>query len=148
MKKPILTFFGEYRFLSNFWIAPFEWEGILWLSSEQAYQAAKVLDRAKWLEFAQMTPTQAKHAGKTVERRPDWDQVKVGIMLDIVREKFLQNPDLASKLLDTGDARLEEGNTWGDGVWGICPPGSSRGRNELGKILMQVRQELYVFYMD
>lgn len=39
-------------------------------------------------------------------------------MEELVRAKFTQNPDLADKLLATGDAHLEEGNTWGDRIWG------------------------------
>lgn len=35
-------------------------------------------------------------------------------MEELVRAKFTQNPDLADKLLATGDAHLEEGNTWGE----------------------------------
>lgn len=41
-------------------------------------------------------------------------------------------------LLKTGDEELVEGNTWGDTFWGVC---KGKGRNELGKILMKVREE-------
>jgi len=56
-----------------------------------------------------------------------------------VRAKFEQNPDLAAKLIATGDEELVEGNTWGDTYWGVC---RGVGQNKLGKILMNVRQEL------
>ncbi len=51
----------------------------------------------------------------------------------------LSDNDLAQRLLATGDAELVEGNNWGDRFWGIC---RGEGRNELGKILMKVRDEL------
>ena len=56
-----------------------------------------------------------------------------------VSGKFAQNPDLLQKLLDTGDAHLEETNTWKDTFWGVC---KGEGQNNLGKILMSVREEL------
>jgi ribA/ribD-fused uncharacterized protein len=141
MDTPILTFFGPYRFLSNFWLSQLMWDGIVWPSSECAYQAAKSLDRDIRLTFATKTPLEAKRAGKAIAMRDDWDAVKVQIMYEIVHAKFSQNPLLKQQLLDTGNVILEEGNSWGDRTWGICPAGSGIGRNELGKILMQIRQE-------
>lgn len=137
----IETFFGDYRFLSNFYPAEFVWEGICWPTSEHAYQAAKTHVRVEKLAILQLTASQAKGAGRNVTLRPDWEQVKVDVMLEIVYHKFNQNPELKARLIATGDAVLEEGNTWGDRVWGICPPGSGNGRNELGKILMDLREQ-------
>lgn len=59
-------------------------------------------------------------------------------MLTLIRQKF-QRFDLQEKLLATGNAYLEEGNTWGDRIWGTV---NGEGENRLGKILMQVRQEI------
>ena len=60
-------------------------------------------------------------------------------MYEIVLAKFTQNPDLKEELLATGDEHLEEGNTWGDAIWGTV---DGVGENRLGKILMRVRDEL------
>ena len=60
-------------------------------------------------------------------------------MEEIIYEKFNQNLDLKAKLLETGNAELEEGNTWGDTCWGIC---NGIGKNMLGQILMRVRTQL------
>ena len=60
-------------------------------------------------------------------------------MTDIVKAKFEQNEDLQKKLLATEDAYLEEGNTWGDRIWGTV---NGVGANNLGEILMNVRKEL------
>lgn len=89
--KSILQFFGEYRFLSNFWISEFVWDGLVWPSTECAYQAAKTTDNDKRLPFLTMTPGQAKRAGKAIELREDWEEVKVDIMYQIVKAKFSQN---------------------------------------------------------
>ena len=76
--------------------------------------------------------------------RPDWEKVKDGVMLDILRIKF-SKPDLKQMLLDTGDAYLIEGTTWHDNYWGNCTCDRCKnitGKNMLGKTLMQVRAEL------
>lgn len=140
-ENKIFTFTGPYRFLSNFYPAPFVWDDILWPTSEHAYQAAKTLDKKTRLEICKLSrPGEAKRAGKRLALREDWHEVKIDIMYQVVFEKFYQNPDLRSKLIATGSMCLEEGNTWNDVFWGVCPPGSSNGRNELGKILMKIRK--------
>ena len=71
--------------------------------------------------------------------RNDWEKVKDEIMYNICLCKFTQNEELKQKLLNTGNAELIEGYTWNDTYWGIC---RGRGKNHLGKILMQIREEL------
>ncbi len=136
----IKEFQGEHRFLSNFWPAEVELDGIKYPTIEHAYQAAKTLDeeRRKVIQ-AQTTPGEAKRAGRKVKIRPDWEDVKIGIMLDLVRQKFTNNVKLRNRLLATGDEELIEGNTWGDTFWGRC---KGIGQNNLGKILMKIRKEL------
>jgi hypothetical protein len=60
-------------------------------------------------------------------------------MKELVRAKFTQHWDLKQKLLETGDEELIEGNTWGDTFWGVF---NGTGKNILGQILMEVRNEL------
>lgn len=62
-------------------------------------------------------------------------------MESIVRAKFSQHPDLAEKLVSTGDMHLEEGNWWGDVFWGVDKK-TGEGENHLGIILMRLRDEL------
>lgn len=143
MTPPILEFQGEYRFLSNFFGATFVWDGLFWYHTEGAYQAAKSLDPKTRNLFSQIrSPATVKREGKTVTLRSDWEDVKYELMLEIVLTKFVQNPDLARKLIATGDAHLEEGNNHGDNIWGVCPPNSGLGQNLLGKVLMEVRTQL------
>ena len=135
----INEFRGKYYFLSNFYTANVEYKGIKYLNNESAFQSCKLKDIEKRKSFSHLNPSEAKRKGRRVQLRNDWEEVKYDIMLDIVRAKFTQNEDLKIKLLETGDAYLEEGNTWGDRIWGVC---DGRGKNWLGKILMQVREEL------
>lgn len=135
-EKEIKGFDGDYEFLSNFFIAGVYFEGMWYPSSENAYQAAKILDETKRRRFGYMSPGQSKKEGKKVEIRANWDKVKIEIMSSIVFDKFYRNKELRKKLLETGDRYLEETNWWGDNFWGVH---NGEGRNELGKILMKVR---------
>lgn len=85
-------------------------------------------------EFYLLDPSEAKRLGRRVKLREDWEEVKELVMYEICYHKFSQNPDIRKMLLDTGDAELIEGNTWGDKI-GV-------GENRLGKILMRIRNEL------
>jgi ribA/ribD-fused uncharacterized protein len=139
----IPEFQGEYRFLSNFWPAEVIYEGITYPTAEHAYQAAKTLDVEQRKKIAAMkTPAEAKSAGRALKLRDDWETAKFTVMEDVVHYKFTHHDDLRARLLATNDAILEEGNTWNDRVWGICPPNSGQGENHLGKILMTIRSEL------
>lgn len=146
----INSFKGENYFLSNFYMAPVCYEGIMYLNNEAAFQAAKIKDLkerenfqalcdGKMLPFSKMNPSDAKRNGRRVNLRPDWESVKTDVMRDIVYDKFKRNPELRKMLLDTGNEPLEEGNTWGDRVWGTV---NGSGENRLGKILMNVRTQL------
>lgn len=133
------NFSGDYEFLSNFYPCNVVYDGLKFETTEHAFQAAKTLNIEERLQvMACDTPGKAKRMGRKVTLRPDWDQVKVQVMTDIVRQKFTDLL-LARKLLETGDTNLIEGNTWNDRFWGVC---NGKGENNLGKILMKVREEL------
>lgn len=142
MPKTISSFTGEYRFLSNFYPAFLEIGGWVWRTSEHAYQAAKSLDPQDWKDIQEcVSPGAAKRMGRVITIRPDWEEIKLSIMEEIVTEKFHQNPDLLKKLLDTGNAELIENNHWGDTFWGVC---RGVGENHLGKILMRIRSRAQI----
>lgn len=139
----ILRFDGDHRYLSNFFDAPFVWKGKQWKTTEHAYQAMKATEEWQREYIRNLSSARdAKKEGKKVKIRSDWSAVKDFVMQEIVFEKFTQNKHLAKLLLETGDAIIEEGNTWGDIYWGICPPDSGIGENKLGIILMYVREKL------
>lgn len=134
----INNFRGPYAFLSNFHLCVVEHNGIKYISAEHAYQACKSLsDIDKYIIWSQDTPAKAKAQGKRITIRKDWDQIKLIAMKEVLLAKFL-NYDLRQQLLATQDSILIEGNTWGDTYWGECPIGI--GENNLGKILMEVRE--------
>ena len=130
MKIPF--FRGEYAFLSNFAL-------VGGTSVEHLYQAEKAMTpENRSLILSARTPGESKKLARTIPLRPDWEQVKVSVMLELLRWKFGQEP-FRSLLLNTGEAYLEEGNWWRDYFWGVC---EGTGQNMLGKLLMHVRGEL------
>lgn len=140
----ISSFSGEYRFLSNFYPCTILYDGLVYRSTEHAFQAAKTLSKAERADIrAASTPGKAKRLGRRLKLRPGWDRIKDGIMFDLLRQKF-ENVELMIKLVDTEDAQLVEGNYWHDNYWGVCFCGEcdNSGDNMLGKLLMKVRDEV------
>lgn len=77
-----------------------------------------------------------KHRNK---RQKDWEEIKVGIMIELIRTKAQQNQDVRECLLKTGTKQIVK-NAAEDSFWGCGKDG--KGQNQMGKILMQVRDEL------
>jgi len=142
MASRIKEFQGEYRWLSNFWLCPIEYNGHVYKSVEHAYQASKATVESDRVWIANTsTPAGAKHKAKKIALRPEWNMIRVPVMYELVHIKFSSNLELRQKLLDTGDMILEEGNRWHDLFWGIDLD-TGKGQNLLGKLIMQVRDEL------
>ncbi len=134
----ICGFFGDYRWLSNFHLCDVEFEGLVYPSSENAYQAAKVrtFDR---IGFIDCSPAASKRIWKPLTRftREEWDEVKEYYMQKIVFEKFARNKDLRDLLVATYPKYLEERNAWKDTFWGVDI--KLGGKNKLGMMLMAIR---------
>lgn len=138
MPKTIYRFSGPYRFLSNFYGCNIEIGGIMFPSVEHAFQAMKTNDRGLQINISNApTPGDAKAIGRGLVLRDDWEDIKVMLMEILLLAKF-NDPVLRTKLINTGDAILIEGNTWGDTYWGVC---RGKGENKLGKLLMKLRDE-------
>jgi ribA/ribD-fused uncharacterized protein len=117
-------------------------DGKVWRTSEHYFQARKFAGRPDEEEIRQAkTPAEAAGMGRQRSRplRRDWESVKEEVMLTALRAKFRQHDDLRAILLATGDALLIE-HTENDAYWGDGGDGS--GKNRLGRLLMQVREEL------
>lgn len=145
LPKNKILFYGphsENGYLGNWYMAPLYLKGVIWPTSEHYYQAQKFIhpvdeELCRRLQTPRETFEMTRR--EDVEIRSDWDDVKVDVMRDAVYAKFSQNPDLKERLLNTGDAELVE-NSPVDYFWGIGQDGS--GKNVLGKILMEVRDQL------
>jgi ribA/ribD-fused uncharacterized protein len=145
MDRPERVLFYEQDFyvLSNFSAFTLVWLDRRFDTSEAAYHYMKFPDCPNLQERIREAAS-AHEAFKVAEmnkayRRPDWDDVKVGIMRDILRAKADQHEYVKRKLLATGDRELVE-DSWRDDFWGW---GEDRdGANVLGKLWMEIRAEL------
>lgn len=146
------VFFYEQDFyvLSNFSAFRLFWRGNDFDTSEAAYHFEKFTDDEgaladmRSIRQAILMAPSAHEAFKIAERnrvhrRPDWDDVKVWIMREILRAKAAQHEYVRRKLLATGDRTLIE-NSWRDDFWGWGP--NRDGKNMLGRLWMEVRAEL------
>jgi ribA/ribD-fused uncharacterized protein len=138
-EKTIAGFVAEYRWLSNYFLCRVEWEGRFYSSAEAAYHSGKypAADRDV---FTRLDPDAAR---KVSRAKPydtaAWEARRVPTMREVLWAKFSQNPELAKKLLATGERYLEETNWWGDKFWGVY---QGEGQNLLGKIIMDARARL------
>jgi hypothetical protein len=141
-------FRGQYSFLSNFYPCRIAMDDdIIYPSAEHAYQAQKITPqmypdtwRKRRLDLANYpSPGRAKRLGRAQKLTLTWNVDRLLIMEEIVRRKFVQNKDLAEKLMSTGRRTLIEGNWWKDVFWGVY---QGEGENHLGRILMKIRSEL------
>jgi len=135
---------AAYHELSNFAPFGFEADGVYWPTVEHYFQAQKFPGAvsAAYREKirAAKTPKEAKALGRTrnIAIRPDWEEVRDGVMLAALRKKFAAG-ELRELLRATGDRPLVEASPF-DSYWGCGR--SERGKNRLGELLMQVRSEL------
>jgi len=134
----------EFYVFSNFSCFEVEWKGRIWKTSEHAYQASHFFETAPELVEEIFNAKSAHDAFKIAKTNADkapknWEEIKVGIMEDIVRHKLEQNPYVMHKLIQTGDKLIVEDSPEDD-CWGWGP--NRDGRNELGKIWMKLREEI------
>ena len=143
--RPVINFYsttGEYGCFSNFSRHAITLKGKRWPTSEHYFQAQKFAGTEHEEEVRKCkTPREAANMGRSrkLPLRRDWESVKEKVMLEALRAKFTQHGELKAILLGTGDALLVE-HTENDSYWGDGGDGS--GKNRLGRLLMQVRDEL------
>ena len=131
--------FGEF---SNFAYFPIKLDGKLWHTTEHYFQAQKFIDQAYQEKIRKATsPMMAARLGRDRKQklRTDWEAVKNNVMKKALMAKFSQHDDLKILLLSTGEAKLIE-HTENDAYWG--DGGDGKGKNYLGILLMQVREEI------
>lgn len=143
------VFFYEQEFyvLSNFSSFTLNRGGRRFDTAEAAYHYEKFTGEGETQTFIRTEIRNAPSAHEAfrlaqefkAQRRPDWDDVKVDIMRDILRAKVKQHPYVLQKLMQTGNRELIE-DSWRDSEWGWGP--NKDGKNLLGKLWMEIREEL------
>ena len=135
----INKFRGEYSCFSNMDEHPITFNGLTYRNSEACFQAQKCSNDDERLEFTLIDGYTAKRLGRRIKcDMKSWHEVRDYIMFAIQLAKFTQYEEFRTKLLDTGDAEIIEGNDHGDSYWGVNNK-TGNGLNKLGKILMVIR---------
>ena len=139
----INIFRGEYNWLSNFYDCTVTYDGCEFKSVEHAYLYAKSPKDPDWLRYClKETASIVKRKSKSIDIRGDWDDVKLDIMYDLLIQKFNQEP-FKTKLIETGEQNIIEGNSWGDEYWGVnLSVQPNYGENHLGRIIMKIRKKI------
>lgn len=141
-KNTVCFYETEHYMFSNFSSFSVEYKGVLWVTSEYAYQAAKFTDD---VIREKIKNSRSSYDAFTIARlhkdsyRPDWQDVKLEVMEEVVRKKHEQHPCIQKKLKETGSKLIVEDSPVDD-FWGWGP--NKDGENNLGKIWMKIRNEL------
>lgn len=144
MSEPIKFYStaDEYGEFSNFAAYPIRIGKRTWPTTEHYFQAMKFKSKFDQDEIRKAnSPMLAARMGRDRKRtlRKDWESAKVNVMRDALVSKFTQHEELGELLLGTGDAKIIE-HTANDDYWG--DGGDGRGRNMLGRLLVDVRTRL------
>ena len=148
---------GPYGCFSNWYPAEFDYAGQHFLNSEHFMMFHKVMMFHKHDLACQIMETDDPAMCKKIagQKFPEfdselWEKTCYQIVKRGVKAKFAQNEDILKVLLDTGNALLAEcspfDRKWGIGI-GLSNPdhlivAKWKGRNLLGRVLMEVREEL------
>lgn len=147
----------EYGCFSNWYMSEFEYAGKNYSNSEQymMFQKARLFSKYDLADKILQTtdPQECKNLARVHFDNWDeffWKRVRYTTVKRGIKAKFVQNPEIRGILLDTGDKLLAECSP-NDAIWGIKIGIDDErrfditqwdGENLLGRILMEVRDEL------
>ena len=139
----ITTFRNEHSWLSNMAECEIKYGDLVFKSTEAFYQAMKTKDKDIRALFTKYDGQTSKREGRKLSLRSDWEIVKDDVMKFALSKKFSKEP-FKSLLLSTGDVDIIEGNYWHDNYFGSCTCAKcgNRGLNKLGKMIMEIRNNL------
>lgn len=140
--KRVCFYEQEFYCLSNFSSFEVEINGARAPTVEHAYHVLKFEDPTiqHFILDARSAHDAFKYAQALKEFvRPDWNDVKVEFMKELLITKVEQHPYVYKKLMETGDRELVE-DSWRDSFWGWGE--DHNGQNQLGKLWMEIRTSL------
>lgn len=135
-----------YGVFSNLFRRAIRFEGVEYPTAEHAYQAGKARKDAvrDWILSAPSPSlvAMAAHGLYTWDIAPNWSKTKFARMKGVLMAKYTQHEDLKQLLLSTGNARLVESATVDNAVNRLWGEVNGLGKNMLGMLLMEVREEI------
>ena len=155
-KNEVILFYRSDAYLSNFYDSPLCIDNINYQNVEQFFTAEKARtfqDQATVNSIMEAeSPSEMKYLGKHTKgfNLNIWNEKAASVMIKGLRAKFSQNQRLQEKLLNTNDKLLAESSkndsVWGTGMAMTDPNAFNKdswgGKNQLGNLLMKVREEL------
>jgi ribA/ribD-fused uncharacterized protein len=147
---------GEWRGFSTMYEAPFQVDGVTFPTLEHYVQWSKAKMFGDAATEAKILKTKTAKAVKTLgdkvkdAKEEEWDKKKDEVMRTGLKAKFMQHPELRTKLAETKDRPIGEANAR-DKYWAIGTsaetskakdPSKWPGKNVLGKMLEALRTEL------
>lgn len=137
------SFRGEYNFLSNMHDCQINHLGHMFNSVEHAYMFSKNPLDKDWLnKCLTLSASEIKKQSKSIKLRDDWNDVRLPIMFGLLKQKFSKEP-FRSRLINTGNENIVEGNSWGDIFWGVdIKKTPNIGENWMGRLLMDIRNKI------
>jgi ribA/ribD-fused uncharacterized protein len=152
----IHLFFHSASPFSQWTPCTFEVDGVTYNCAEQFMMAEKARvfkdEEARELILKETSPKKQKAIGRKVKNYDNdvWEKERYEVVKKGNFHKFTQNEEMKKALLDTADKTIAEASPF-DRIWGIGLGKTHkdaydmtkwRGRNLLGKILMDIRDEL------
>lgn len=151
-KNGVISFQSQFSPLSNLFIAPLKRNGIVYRSSEHAYQHAKAIHGKDYALARSILdepcPYEAMAIGKRAPITKEWQSVQLLEMELILRAKLEQVPQFEKELKSTTNHHLVENarsHFWGSGTYYNAPSIYSKnypGLNHMGRLLEKIR-DLY-----
>jgi ribA/ribD-fused uncharacterized protein len=152
MSVPVINSFRDiHACLSNFyhypvnacgWLCPTNEHGLVLSKCATSWDKQRVTDAMS----SGSTPGMAKRMGRHVDLRKEWEAIKIPVMTELIRQKFVVDSFPGKHLMLTYPSLLVEGNVWHDQFWGDCRCDRSGcvepGQNWLGRLLMVRRAQL------
>lgn len=154
--KPYHFFYSSRDSFSNFYDAPFEYQGIQFSCSEQFFMYLKAKLFHDSFHASQIlgakTPVIMKRHGRLIPYFDPkiWDEYKQYVMYIALREKVNQHDDIKSKLLNTAPKIIVEASPM-DKIWGVGLSHSNpliqdsrnwQGQNLLGYLWTRLREDI------
>ena len=143
MQKEIL-FKGPTNALSNLYLIP---GGIVvyekeFNTSEQLYQWIKAVEHKDWVKakaiLQNKNPFTQLRLGKSIQTNNRWEKLKINVMRDVIRIKYIQCKEYREALENTGVSPIIEDTAnefWGRGKL-------NKGKNTLGCLHVELRSKL------
>ena len=139
----IADFTGDFAFLSPLFECKVNYKGYQFPSFQHAFEASKITSRADAHLIQQIIDTKHIREVKRFLKHLDlneWKERSMMIAEDIMRDKFIRNRNIRTKLMETGRRTIVYCNDFGDHVWGMSK--EFKGQNKLGKVIEKIRSEI------